>query len=71
MYGNHGDTSLMQCQLIILARQKMAVCHKEIEKKNRSITSREIESVIKCSQQTKVQGQTASVANSTKHMNKK
>ena len=42
----------------------------EIENKNRPITSTEIESVIKTSQQTKVQGQMASQVNSTKHLEK-
>ena len=42
----------------------------EIENMNRPITSNEIESVIKTSQQTKVQGQMASQVNSTKHLEK-
>ena len=42
----------------------------EIENMNRPNTSNEIESVIKNSQQTKVQGQMASHMNSTKHLEK-
>ena len=42
----------------------------EIENMNRPITRAEIETVIKNSQQTKVQDQMASQANSTKHLHK-
>ena len=42
----------------------------EIEKRNGPITSTEIETVIKNSQQTKVQDQMASQANSIKHLEK-
>ena len=42
----------------------------EIENLKRPINIKEIESVIKNSQQTKVQGQMASQANSTKHLEK-
>jgi len=42
----------------------------EIEKLNRPIASKEIESVIKTLQQTKVQDQMASQRNSTKHLKK-
>ena len=41
---------------------------KEVENMNRPITSNEIESVTKNSQQTKVQDQVASQLNSTKHL---
>ena len=44
--------------------------HEEIEKLSRSITSREIESVIKPSQQRKAQDQMASLVKSTKHLKK-
>ena len=43
---------------------------KEIENLNRSVTSSEIESVIKNSQQTKVRNQKASLMNSIKHLEK-
>ena len=43
----------------------------EIENLNRPITREEIEAVIKTSQDTKVQGQMASLGNSTKHLKKK
>ena len=42
----------------------------EIENWNRLITSKESESVIKISQKTKVQDQTASQVNSMKHLKK-
>ena len=42
---------------------------KEIENLNRSITSMEIETVIKVFQQTKAQDQVASQVNSTKNLN--
>ena len=42
----------------------------EIENMNRLITSTEIETMIKDSQQTKVQDQRASWANSVKHLGK-
>ena len=42
----------------------------EIENMNRLITSTEIETMIKNSQQTKVQDQMASQANSVKHLGK-
>ena len=43
---------------------------KEIENLNRSVTSSEIESVIKNSQQTKVRNQKASLMNFIKHLEK-
>ena len=42
----------------------------EIENVSSPITSKEIESVIKTSQQTKVQGQIDSQGNSTRHLKK-
>ena len=42
----------------------------EIENMNRLFTSKEIESVIKNFQQTKIQDQMASQVNSTKHLEK-
>ena len=44
--------------------------HEEIENLNSFITSKEIESLIKTSQQRKVQDQMASLVNSTKHLKK-
>ena len=44
--------------------------HNKIENRNRPITIKETESVIKNSQQTKVQNQMASLVNSTKHARK-
>ena len=43
---------------------------KDIENLNRSITSKEIELIIKISQKTRVQGQMAFQGNSTKHLRK-
>ena len=44
--------------------------HEETGNVNRLITSKEIEPVIKASQQTVVQDQTASLVNATKHSKK-
>ena len=44
--------------------------HKEIEKLNRPITSKEVELAIKNLPQTRVQGQMAFQGNSTKHLKK-
>lgn len=42
--------------------------HEEMENRNRPITGKEIESVIKTFQQRKIQDQMASLVNSTKHL---
>ena len=53
-----------------LERYDLRLNEEEIENMNRLITSTEIETMIKNSQQTKVQDQMASQANSVKHLGK-
>ena len=53
------------------SRQLLRLDQKEIENMNRPVASSEIESVLKNSQQTKVQGQMASQENSTTHLEKR
>ena len=53
------------------SRQLLRLDQKEIENMNRPVASSEIESVLKNSQQTKVQDQMASQENSTTHLEKR